>query len=545
MLITATLPADLAVAVVGISGNDDGPIQIDLASRRAAVACPACGTPAQRVHSRYQRTLADLPWQGLAVQLRLETRRFFCETATCSRQTFAEPFPGLAAAYGRRSARLTTLYSAVALALGGEAGARLVAELGLQISPDTLLRQVYPLSQPASTPVRVLGVDDWAKRRGHSYGTILVDLERHQVIDLLPDREAATLSAWLKAHPEVEVISRDRASAYAEGAREGAPQALQVADRFHLLKNVGDALERLLQGQPAALRAAAVAEPAAPAVADEPPLSESEPELTTAEAAPRLSLGDQRLRARYEQVLTLHAAGRPLRAISKATGLSRATVRKYVRASACPTRAPRPGLLSPGSRWETLLRERWDAGCQNATVLWQELRAAGFPGSAGTVRRHVGGWRPVQGRRGRRPAGEASRPAPVPAPSPRQVKWWLLSAAEELTAEQQQYLERLCTAVPVLRTAQQLAQRFGRLLRERDRAAFSDWLQQAEQSGIAEFRALAVGMRRDRAAIEAALRLPWSQGQTEGQVTRLKLLKRAMYGRGGLDLLRGRLRRGA
>ena len=229
--------------------------------------------------------------------------------------------------------------------------------------------------------------------------------------------------------------------------------------------------------------------------------------------------------------------------------MSRVTIRKYLRAAACPVRAPRAGLLSPGSRWETLLRERWDAGCHNATTLWQELRAAGFPGSAGTVRRHVGAWRPAPGRRGRPSAANADQPAgapaPVPVPSPRQVKWWLLAAPDDLTEEQRTYLQRLLAAVPLLETAQQLALEFGRLVREREVAALSGWLQQAQTSGVAELRGVAVGMQRDRAAIEAALQLPWSQGQTEGQVTRLKLLKRAMYGRGGLDLLRSRLRRGA
>ena len=552
MLITATLPAALAVSVVAIDASDSGAIRIALISSRAAVPCSACGTLAQRIHSRYQRTLADLPWQGLAVTLTLETRRFFCEASSCARRIFAEPFPELAPARSRRSARLTALFSAVGLALGGEPGARLVEELGLTTSPDTLLRLVRRLSAPATTPVRVLGVDDWAKRRGHKYGTILVDLERHEVVDLLPDREAATLSAWLQQHPEVQIISRDRASAYAEGAREGAPQAIQVADRFHLLKNVGDALERLLQGQPAALRAAAqpdapaaVPAPAAPASDDTAP----EPPPQATPAGQRPSLGDQRLQERYAQVSALATAGHGVRAIQRETGLSRVTIRKYLRAAACPVRAPRAGLLSPGSRWETLLRERWDAGCQNAATLWEELRAAGFPGSAGTVRRHIGAWRPVPGRRGRpaarRPEQFAAAPAPVPAPSPRQVKWWLLGADEDRTAEQRAYLARLLAAVPLLGTAQQLAREFGRLVRERDRAALSGWLQLAEASGVVELHGVAVGMRRDRAAIEAALVLPWSQGQTEGQVTRLKLVKRAMFGRGGLDLLRSRLRRGA
>jgi transposase len=551
VLITATLPAALAMEITAIDGREQGTVTIGLASGRASVACPACGAPARRVHSRYQRTLADLPWQGLAVQLSLATRRFFCDAVGCARRIFAESFPGLVAAHGRRSTRLARLFSAIGVALGGEVGARLVADLGVTISPDTLLRLVRAGDAPASGPVRVLGVDDWARRRGQSYGTILIDLERHAVVDLLPDREAATLSAWLQAHPEVQIISRDRASAYAEGARSGAPQAEQVADRWHLLKNVGDALERLLQGQPEAVRAAAQSE-MLPAAAEALPRADTSTSGGPAFPAPppacRQRPSDGRRMERYTQVQELAAAGYGVRAIGRETGLSRPTVRKYLRASDCPVPAPRPGLLSPGSRWERLLRERWDAGCQNAHVLWTELCKAGFPGSAGTVRRHIGGWRPEPGRRGRppaRPTDAQTAPAPPPAPSPRQVKWWLLRESAELSDEQQAYLDRLLLAASQLKTAQRLAHAFGRLVRERDRAAFADWLAQAEQSGIAELRAIAVGMRRDRAAIEAALRLPWSQGQTEGQVTRLKLVKRQMYGRGGLDLLRARLRRPA
>lgn len=543
MLITATLPAALAMMITAIDGRSQEGVAITLASAREAVACPACGAVAHRVHSRYHRQLADLPWQGLAVTLRIETRRFFCERTSCPRRIFAEPLPGLAPARSRRTVRLQALYRAVALALGGEPGARLVAELGLAISPDTLLRLLRALGAPATAAVRVLGVDDWAARRGQRYGTILVDLERHVVLDLLPDREAETLRAWLVQHPEVAIISRDRASTYADGARAGAPQALQVADRWHLLKNVGDALERFLQGQPEAVRAAAQPEPPPAPVA-----------ATTASATPRAQppdptprAVDQRREERYTRVQALATAGYGVRAIGRELGLSRPTVRKYLRASACPVRALRSGLLSSGSRWERLLRDRWNAGEQNAHVLWQDLRDTGFPGSAGTVRRHVGAWRPEPGRRGRPPACPPDAPAPArePAPSPRQVKWWLLRASDDLTPEQQTYLDRLLAAVPALPTAQRLAQEFGRLLRKRDRAAFAPWLVEAEASGIAELRALAVGMRRDQAAIEAALRLPWSQGQTEGQVTRLKLVKRAMYGRGGLDLLCARLRRGA
>jgi transposase len=545
MLITATLPADLGVGIDFISVGEDGGIRLHLRSSRAAVPCPACGADATRVHSRYRRRLADLPWQGCAVQLRLEARRFFCEVATCPRRIFAEPFPGLVAPHGRRSERLTALLRAIGVALGGEAGARLVGDLGLATSPDTLLRLLRALPLPTAATPRVLGIDDWARQRGRSYGTVLVDLERHRIVDLLPDRTAETLAAWLRAHPGVEIIARDRSPTYADGARQGAPDALQVADRWHLLANVGDALERFLLGQKAALRAAAVPtvdhEPAAPPAAAGPAPAESDEAVERRAVKP----GTARLRARYAEVHALRAAGHSLKAIRRQTGLARPTIRKYLRATSCPERSPRPGFFAPGAPWERRLRERWDAGERNAAALWRGLRAEGFPGSAGSVRRQVGGWRAVPGRRGRPPSEEpgAARaaPAPPPPPSPRQVRWWLLRPAEDLSADQAGYLDRLRARCPAVDAAQAAAQDFGRLVRERERPAFDRWLDGAEACGVAELAAVASFMRRDYDAIVAALTLPWSNGQTEGQVTRIKLVKRQMYGRAKLDLLARRL----
>ena len=556
MLITATVPAALRVAIDLIRVGEDGGIRLHLRSARDAVPCPACGADATRVHSRYRRRLADLPWQGCAVQLRLEARRFFCEVAACPRRIFAEPFPGLVAPHARRSERLTALLQAIGVAVGGEAGARLVGDLGLATSPDTLLRLLRALPLPSGLTPRVLGVDDWARRRGRSYGTVLVDLERHRIVDLLPDRSAATLAAWLRAHPGVEIIARDRSGAYADGARQGAPEAVQVADRWHLLKTVGDALERFLLGRQVALREAHAERlaaddgrgpdaPAAPAAAAPAAVAPEPSEASAAPTARSVKPGTARRQARYTAVVDLQAAGHTIRAIARQTGLSRMTVRKYLRASACPGPPLRPGMLSAGSVWEGRLREHWNGGEHNAAALWRALRAAGFPGSAGSIRRHVGAWRTARGRPGRRrtdrAGGTDAGPVPPPPPSPRQVRWWLLRPPEELTDDQAAYLDRLRARCPAAHAAQAVAQDFGRLVRERDRAAFDRWLEEAEGCGVADLAGVAAFMRRDYDAIVAALTLPWSNGQTEGQVTRLKLVKRQMYGRAKLDLLARRL----
>jgi transposase len=425
-------------------------------------------------------------------------------------------------------------------------------------SSDTILRASRAAALPAKPTPRVLGVDDFSFRRGKRFGTILIDLERHCRIDLLPDRTAATLAQWLTEHPGVEVISRDRGGGYAEGARAGAPDAIQVADRFHVVANLREALERLLVRNHRVLKQVAATLVEEAAADDGPPADEGQPQAAGADPLeasasdpPRLSRPQReaaaarsRRLARYEEVRALQARGLSVRAIARQLGWSRQTVTRFAHADTFPERQPRSGRSSLADRHEAYLRGRWDDGCQNAAQLWRELQEQGFSGSRTVVSRWLVRWRIGPTRPGP-PARD--RPTPPPAPptprtySPRHASWLLVHRPHELECEDRTYLEQLCHLSAEGATAHALAQEFGRLVRERDHPALVPWLERAEQSALPEMMGFAAGIRRDHAAVAQMLLSPWSNGQVEGQVNRLKLLKRQMYGRANFDLLRKRV----
>jgi transposase len=529
--VVALVPAPDELTVEYLAAEPERLIVV-AGARRSGAPCPVCGCMSARVQSRYDRDLADLPWHGLAVALRVRVRRFVCAVPRCPRRIFCERLPGTAAAHARRTTRLASALEVIGLALGGEAGARLARALGMAAgaSADTLLRvlRAEPVMAPAEPPVRVLGVDDWAWRKGRTYGTVLVDLERRRVLDLLPDREPATLAAWLRAHPSVEVISRDRAGAYAEGARLGAPGAVQVADRFHLFRNLTDAVLRHVERHRHLLRGLAAPDAErlpAPPPAPAPPC--------TRDARAKAAVRTRRL-ARYERVVALHAKGWSGVAIAREVGLVRQTVMRWLHRGGYPERRVGPPRARPIAHYAEYLARRWAEGCHNARRLERELRGLGYRGG----RAAVGDW--IRTHLGRRAAAPALGDVPRPRRwlTARRAAWLLTAPDARLSPTDLAWRAHALAAVPELGALHATAQRFRELFDVHDTVGLDRWLQDAAHGPLAWF---ARGLRRDVAAVRAAITEPWSQGQVEGHVHRLKLVKRTMYGRAGFALLRRRV----
>ncbi len=344
--------------------------------------CPDCSQPTDRVHSSYRRTLADLPWATTPIELSLTVRRFFCRTCTCSRQTFTERLPTIAPFYARTTTRLATTQAQTGLSLGGAAGARHLGRQGVPVSRNTLLRRVRSLALPEGPEPQVVGIDDWAWRKGHRYGTIVVDLERGCPIDVLEDRASETVAAWFQAHPEVKVVARDRAEAYAAGIREGAPDATQVADRFHLFQHVAAALHEVFSAHPHEIEARNEAKQSEPLPLDDGSVAVPvAPPVSTVKSQQTFAHNRARRVADYEQVRDFSQQGWTMKAIAAQVGRNRRTVKKYRQASTFPERQPRrrrhPTLLDP---YKASLLERWNAGCHSATQLCREIHSQGFQG---------------------------------------------------------------------------------------------------------------------------------------------------------------------
>ena len=522
-------------------------ITLRVRSTQTCVSCPLCATPARRIHSRYDRTLADLPWANYRVCLQLRVRKWFCRNHACPRRIFTERLPTVAVPWARRTLRLAQRLVALGVALGGTAGVRLGHVWDLAVSRNTLLRRLRRYPVPALPTPTVLGVDDFALRKGHTYGTVLIDLERRQPVALLPDRTAEPLAQWLQAHPSVRVIARDRATAYADGARQGAPAATQVADRWHLLRNLAEAVEQVFQqyrrvlhdihGPSAGLPLASVAPPVVIAAPSPSPTAQSAARLPPAAG---VSPRHTHRRQRYEQVCHLAQQGWTFRAIAQQVGLHRKTVAQYVRADSFPVRARPKSVLDP---YKPYLLDCWHRGCRTGMRLYEEMQRHGYRGGRSTVLGYLTHLRKAQGLAPRTRTMQPSPPVTDPSVqgcTPRQATWLVLRQPDHLTAEDQGVLERLRQAHPAFAQAIALAQDFAQLLRARQPERLETWLQQAATSSLAALQRLAKSLQRDYAAVKAGVTVPWSTSPVEGHINRLKMLKRQMFGRARLDLLRRR-----
>lgn len=543
-LCTRLLPPEEHLQFEALTMEDH---QISLVAKMTAAkaACPDCHEFCHRIHSDYSRTLADLPWAAIPVCLVLNVRRFFCDSPLCRRHTFTERLPTIAPHYARTTTRLSHAQATTGLALGGSAGARQLARQSMPGSRNTVLRRVRGLHSPAFSPPEVVGIDDWAWRKGNRYGTIVVDLERHCPIDVLADRLVDTVAAWLKAHPEVTTVARDRSDTYAAGIRHGAPNAVQVADRFHLMQNLAEALEQVLSAhsqdlsiiderrrqEPGTCEDGSVAGPVVP-----PPRQPSAEKLAEQRRARRVAI--------FDQVWTLRQQGWSGRAIAQHLGLGKATVFRYLRSPVFPERKGRSdrGKRSLLRGYKDYLVQRWNEGCQEALDLFHEIQSQGYGGSYATVARYV--------QRLRQSQGQAPRPymtggpkfkltAPkTPQLTARTATWVIMRRAEKRDAEDQELIRQLHDQDAELAEAIDLSEGFADLVRHRQPEGLDGWLKRAATSGLTALRRFAGGLRDDYAAVKAGLTLPWSNGPVEGQINRLKMIKRRMFGRANIDLLK-------
>jgi transposase len=521
-------------------------ITLRVQSIQTSAPCPLCATPARRIHSDYTRILADLPWAQYRVRLQLCVRKWFCRNRRCCRRIFTERLPTIAAPWARRTLRLAQRLVALGVALGGKAGVRRGHAWDVRVSRHTLLRLLRRQPERDAPTPQVLGVDDWALRKGHTYGTILVDLERRQPIALLPDRTADTVAQWLREHPGVEVITRDRSSAYAEGARQGAPAATQVADRFHLIQNLAEALTEVFTTQRPALDAVNAAARQQPVpLPDGTVAVPVPPPVTPPRAAQQAAQRAAQRQATYEQVWALHRQGWTVPAIAAQVGHSRHTIERYLRLPTWPVPQHRSSygrsVLNP---YKAYLLERWNAGCRTAMQLFRELQPRGYTGSYRRVAAYASRLRQAQGlpprRQGRRQRLPVVAEPASPPLTPRRATWLVLGREDKRTAAETQQLTQLHAQQTEVAEAIDLAQDFTTLIRQRQPAQLDPWLQRAAASTLEAMQRFATGLHADYAAVKAGVTLPWSNGPVEGHINRLKMLKRQMFGRARLDLLRRR-----
>ncbi len=537
--------SDLVIEQISMTNK----VTITARSASPEASCPCCGTISKRIQSRYTRTVRDLPVSGRPVHLVLHVRRFFCQESTCMRKIFAERFPSLTLPRVKCTLRLQEALREIGFELGGEAGARLGKKLSYPGGPDTILRLVKGAELPTAASPRVVGLDDWSWKRRLRYGTLICDLESRKPLDVLPDRSVETVSAWFEKYPSVEIVSRDRSSQYAAAIKKGAPQAIEVADRWHLGKNLAESVSTLLARFRAEIRRGLHTQAMPEQGAKTEPVLEEEkrPARSRREEQARLARCAQKL-DRYEQALELGDQGLTMADIGTRIGISGRTVQRWLAYGSFPEarrRRRRPSLIDP---YERYVLKWWQEGNRNGLQLYQELTAQGYKGSSKAMYRYLARLRTPQSDTSKSVPLKLRRPRSVPlsvAPlenfSAQRATWLFMCQPDALDKTQQNELALVRQASPNAEAAYRLAQAFMQMIREQTGYHLDAWLSEAEASRLPELESFARGIQQDKAAVFAGLTLPWSQGPLEGHVNRLKLMKRSMYGRAKLPLLRARV----
>ncbi len=535
------LPAGLEIATVETIEDQ---VVVHVISTRATSLCPICFSPSSRLHSRYMRTVADMPCAGFRVRLLLHVRKFFCSTADCPRRIFTERLPAFVQPWARLSNRLVQALQILSLATSAEVVERIAPHVGMHASGPSLVRLLRALPDPPVHHMQVVGLDDWSLRKGQSYGSVFVDLESSRPVEVVADRTAAAVLPWMMSHQEVKIVTRDRAGAYADAISQALPHAQQVADQFHLIENLRDYVQQFLERKCAELP---LIEPEqTPCSVPTSPVSASaamslDLSVLTYKEQKKMVKRQKRL-TRYEEVIALRRTGMKLGAIAQQLHLGVGMVSRFVQSQGFPERVQRAGRqqssqFMPYFPW---VQRRWQEGCRDPWSMFEELQTQGYTGPAVVIARLFEQWQ--TGTSGGH-ASHKGRPHRLQAATPprrltsRQASFLMISSLQKRTKRQKRWIKQLCQDKE-LHQVFLLSQQFVKSLNARKSEALKNWLKRANKSTSTELRTFAKGLARDAAAVQAAFSLPWSNGKVEGHINRLKLIKRQMFGRAHIDLLR-------
>lgn len=516
--------------ITSVNLNRKQSIDVELLSTQAESICPVCLKKSGRIHSRYSRRLIDLPILGQTLQLLLFSRKFFCDNTKCSRKIFTERYSSLIKSYARRTDRLEEILIAVAFSSNAQTDSKLSRKMGFYVSRDTILRIIRKQPIKTNHGAEIVGVDDWAYRKNHTYGTIVCDQETGKPIDLFAGRESTDFAKWLEEHPTIKLITRDRSDSYSKAIKDTSPQIIEVADRFHISKNLLDTLKDFAQKTFASRIHIGY---------EEKPVEEEKSRDTATKAKQRQTQVRENKRTVVREVKKLRAQGMTIKAIASEMKIVRNTVMRYIRLD------EETAISRRSSNWPKKLTDQYDQTIANlilsgnsARQIYIALQEQGCKASETTV------WRRINQLKSQNKITKS------PNDAPKLVKKWLKCSdvisymwtfEDELIEEHKGYLDTVFLKFPAAKTAYSLVQKFRLIQKEKAPDKFLEWIEEAMASGISEMKSFAKGIKSNLPEVYNAYIYDYSNGLLEGHINRLKMIKRLMFGRANFDLLRQRV----